>query len=56
MAEQRGARNDQIQMSANSSLMVRIQHSFMRVRNGLQQNNLRYSWFKIRTTNNIDQF
>jgi len=36
--------------------MVRIQHSFSKVRNGLQMNNLRYDWFKIRTTNNIDQF
>jgi len=26
------------------------------VRNGLNMQNLHYSWFKIRTTNNIDQF
>ena len=56
MAEQRGARNDQIEMVKNNNLMVRVQHSFMKVRNGLQMNNLRYEWFKIRTTNNIDQF
>ena len=56
MAEARGARNDQAEMARNSNLMVRIQHSFSKVRNGLQQNNLRYDWFKIRTTNNIDQF
>ena len=56
MAEQRGARSDQVQMSKNSQLEVRIQHAFMKVRNGLQMNNLRYEWFKIRTTNNIDVF
>jgi hypothetical protein len=56
MAEARGARHDQAEMAQNSSLMVRIQHSFSKVRNGLQQNNLHYDWFKIRTTNNIDQF
>lgn len=56
MSELRGARNDQVQMSVNSNLMVRIQHSFMKVRNGLQMNNLRYDWFKIRTTNNIDLY
>lgn len=56
MAEARGARHDQAEMARNSNLMVRIQHSFSKVRNGLQQDNLRYDWFKIRTTNNIDQF
>jgi hypothetical protein len=56
MAEQRGARSDQVQMSKNSQLEVRIQHAFMKVRNGLQMNNLHYEWFKIRTTNGIDLF
>jgi len=56
MAEQRGAQSDQMQMMKNSNLEVRIQHSFMKVRNGLNMNNLHYAWFKIRTTNNIDQF
>jgi len=56
MAEQRGARNDQQELAKNSNLTVRIQHSFMKVRNGLNMQNLHYSWFKIRTTNNIDQF
>jgi hypothetical protein len=56
MAEQRGARSDQLELAKNNNLTVRIQHSFMKVRNGLQMNNLRYDWFKIRTTNNIDQF
>lgn len=56
MAEQRGARIDQLELAKNNNLTVRIQHSFMKIRNGLQMNNLRYDWFKIRTTNNIDQF
>jgi hypothetical protein len=56
MAEQRGARNDQVEMAKNSNLEVRVQHAFMKVRNGLQMNGLRYDWFKIRTTNGIDTF
>jgi hypothetical protein len=56
MAEQRGARNDQIQMITNTNLEVRIQHAFMKVRNGLMKNSLHYDWFKVRTTNGIDSF
>jgi len=56
MAEQRGARNDQIQMTKNTNLEVRIQHAFMKVRNGLTKDRLRYDWFKVRTTNGIDSF
>jgi hypothetical protein len=56
MAEQRGARNDQNLMTKNSQLEVRIQHVFMKVRNGLMMNHLRYDWFKVRTTNGIDSF
>jgi hypothetical protein len=56
MAEQRGAQNDQLQMTKNNNLEVRIQHAFMKVRNGLTQNSLRYEWFKVRTTNGIDSF
>ncbi len=56
MAEQRGARSDQAQMMKNNQLEVRIQHAFMKVRNGLAMSNLHYEWFKIRTTNGIDLF
>jgi hypothetical protein len=56
MAEMRGARNDQQQATKNGQLEVRIQHVFGKVRAGLMQNNLRYDWFKIRTTNGIDVF
>lgn len=56
MAEQRGAMSDQQQIMKNNMLSVRIQHSFMKVRNGLQMNSLHYTWFRIRTTNNIDMY
>jgi hypothetical protein len=28
----------------------------MRIRNALMMNNLRYGWFKVRTTNGVDKF
>jgi hypothetical protein len=43
-------------MMKNNNLEVRIQHAFTKVRNGLMMNNLRYEWFKVRTTNGIDTF
>jgi hypothetical protein len=55
-AEARGARSDQAEINPNNNLIVRVQHSFMKVRNGLLMNNLHYEWFKIRTTNNIDRY
>jgi len=56
MAEQRGAQHDRTEISNNTNVVVRIQHSFMKIRVGLTQNGLRYDWFKVRTTNNIDRF
>src|SRR5579862_748565 len=56
MAEARGARSDQIQIAKNNNLEVRIQHAFMKVRNGLASKGMRYDWFKVRTTNGIDLF
>jgi len=41
-------------VAKNGTLEVRIQHAFMKIRVKLQQQNLRYEWFKIRTTNGID--
>jgi hypothetical protein len=55
-AELGGARNDQAEINHNTNVVVRIQHSFMKIRNGLSMNGLNYDWFKIRTTNNIDRF
>jgi hypothetical protein len=40
----------------NMVLETRIQHVFMKVRGGIMLYNLRYQWFKIRTTNGIDTF
>lgn len=56
MAEYRGARDDQVEIAKNSSLEVRIQHAFGKIRMGLTRNGLHYDWFKVRTTNGIDIF
>ena len=56
MAEQRGARNDQIQIQKNFNVESRIQQALMRIRNALMRSNLRYDWFKVRTTNGVDRF
>jgi hypothetical protein len=55
-AEQRGAQHDRTEISSNTNVVIRIQHSFMKIRVGLTQNGLRYDWFKVRTSNNIDRF
>jgi hypothetical protein len=56
IAAQRSAPNDQAQMQRNFNAESRIQQAFMRVRNALWMHNLRYPWFKVRTTNGIDSF
>ncbi len=55
-AEYIGVRHDQATIMKNAALEVRIQHVFMKVRGGIMRYNLRYDWFKIRTTNGIDKF
>ncbi|MGA7220157.1 MAG: hypothetical protein WBX38_17710 [Candidatus Sulfotelmatobacter sp.] len=55
-AEYIGQRHDQFTIGRNMMLEVRIQHVFMKVRNGLWRYNLHYNWFRIRTTNGIDTF
>jgi len=55
-AEYIGVRHDQYTLKRNTELEVRIQHVFMKVRVGISRYNLRYQWFKIRTTNGIDTF
>lgn len=55
-AEYIGQRHDQFTIRNNMAMEVRIQHVFMKVRNGIQHYNLRYEWFKIRTTNGIDTY
>jgi hypothetical protein len=56
IAEARGERHDQVETAANNNIVTRIQHAFMNIRNGMAQHGLRYDWFKVRTTNNIDKF
>jgi hypothetical protein len=56
VAETDGARYDQAEIARNSEWIVRLQHSLMNIRNRLPQMGLRYDWFKVRTTNNIDRF
>jgi hypothetical protein len=56
MAEAVGARNDQTTMARNNALIHRLQQAFMKIRNSLYPFNLHYTWFKIRTTNNIDSY
>lgn len=55
-AEYVGVRHDQYTLKRNTELEVRVQHVFMKVRMGIGRYNLRYQWFKIRTTNGIDTF
>jgi hypothetical protein len=56
MADSRGLRSDQAEMISNTALMMRIQDSFLKVRMGLEQNNLHYSWFKIRINSVTDTY
>lgn len=55
-AEYIGVRHDQLTISRNAALEVRIQHVFMKVRGGIGRYGLHYDWFKVRTTNGIDTF
>jgi hypothetical protein len=48
MAEQRGAQHDRNEITNNNNVVMRIQHSFTKIRFGLTQNGLRYDWFKVR--------
>ncbi len=54
MSEAVATRNDQSTMARNNALIHRPQNAFSKIRSGMFQYNLRYIWFKIRTTNNID--
>lgn len=56
VAETDGARYDQAEITRNNEWIVRLQHSLMNIKNRLPQMGLRYDWFKVRTTNNIDRF
>lgn len=56
LAEMNGAQHDQDEIKNNNDRIVRIQHSLVSIRNRLLQMGLRYDWFRVRTTNNIDRF
>lgn len=54
MSEAVGFGTDQATMARNKALIHRLQNAFMKIRNGLYRYDLHYSWFKVRTTNNMD--
>ena len=54
ISEARGARNDWQVMARNNALIHRLQNALMKIRNGIAFFGLRYDWFKVRTTNDID--
>ena len=56
VAEAKGERYDQAEIARNSELITRLQHSLSNIRARLPQMGLRYDWFKLRTTNNIDKY
>lgn len=56
VSEAHGAQFDQITLARNGEQIVRLQHSLMNIRNHLGTMGLRYDWFKVRTSNNIDRF
>lgn len=55
VAEAKG-RYDQADIARTGQWIVRLQHSLTNIRNRLLLMGLRYDWFKVRTTNNIDRF
>jgi len=55
-AEYIGVRHDQTTIRNNAALEIRIQHVFMKVRNGIGSYGLHYQWFKIRTMNGVDTY
>jgi hypothetical protein len=55
-AEMRGARLDAQRIQQDGQRVGRIQQAFLRIRAGLQRNQLRYSWFKVRNANGVGSF
>lgn len=54
IAEQRGARSEQVTVSDNFALQQRIQHALLSLKTVLQNAGVRYDWFKIRSQNGTD--
>jgi hypothetical protein len=55
-AEMRGARLDAQRVQQDGQLVGRIQQAFLRIRAGLQRNQLQYPWFKVRNANGVGSF
>jgi hypothetical protein len=55
-AEARGARLDAMRVQQDGQRIGRIQQDFMKIRAGLQRNQLRYAWFKVRNANGVGTF
>lgn len=55
-AEARGARLDAMRVQQDGQRIGRLQQDFIKIRAGLQKNQLRYSWFKIRNANGVGTF
>jgi hypothetical protein len=55
-AEARGARLDAAHMQQDGQRISRIQQAFIKIRNGLERNQLHYSWFKVRNANGVGNF
>ncbi len=56
MSEAVGVRNDQATIARNSAVIHRLQQAFMKIRNSQFPFTQHYTWFRIRTTNNIDTY
>ncbi len=55
-AEARGARLDAARIQQDGQRIGRIQQALIKIRNGLQRNQLRYDWFKVRNANGVGNF
>lgn len=55
-AEMRGARLDAQRVQQDGQRVGRIQQAFLRIRAGLQRNQLKYPWFKVRNANGVGSF
>jgi hypothetical protein len=54
--EIRGARHDQSVMRDNGMVTARVQQAFIKIRGGIGQFGLHYSWFKVRNANGNGSF
>ncbi len=50
------ARLDAAHIQDDNQRIGRIQQAFIKIRNSLERNQLRYSWFKVRNANGVGKF